>query len=84
MDLQYNEEKYFQVWTLTGHEDHVWSVDMNKEYIVSGSWDSRLIQFDILSWSSRISLLVFAFGIDARERSFFFTHIHMEGKKHFC
>ena len=30
-----------KVRTLWGHDDHVWSIDMNKEFIVSGSWDSR-------------------------------------------
>ena len=29
------------VLTLRGHEDHVWSVDMDKDIIVTGAWDSR-------------------------------------------
>ena len=33
------------VLTLRGHEDHVWSVDMDKDIIVTGAWDSRLDSF---------------------------------------
>jgi hypothetical protein len=29
------------VLTLSGHEDHVWSVDMDHDLIVTGAWDSR-------------------------------------------
>jgi hypothetical protein len=29
------------VLTLSGHEDHVWSVDMDQDLIVTGAWDSR-------------------------------------------
>ena len=35
-----------KVRTLWGHEDHVWSIDMNQEYIVSGSWDSSVRIWD--------------------------------------
>lgn len=35
-----------KVRTLWGHDDHVWSIDMNKEYIVSGSWDSSVRIWD--------------------------------------
>ena len=41
ISLRSNGINRIQVRTLWGHDDHVWSIDMNKEYIVSGSWDSR-------------------------------------------
>ena len=37
----YDRKSLHLVRLLAGHEDHVWSVDMNTEYVVSGSWDSR-------------------------------------------
>ena len=40
----YDRATMLKVRTLVGHDDHVWSIDMNKEYIVSGSWDSRSAQ----------------------------------------
>jgi WD40 repeat protein len=30
------------VQTLTGHTDHIWSCDMTKDLIVSGSWDGSV------------------------------------------
>ena len=39
----YDRKSLHLVRLLAGHEDHVWSVDMNTEYVVSGSWDSRYI-----------------------------------------
>ena len=56
---------------------------MNKEYIVSGSWDSRsvksLFMFKVGHFKQNFSS-VFEFGTDVRERFCFFTPIHMEGK----
>ena len=59
---------------------------MNKEYIVSGSWDSRSVKslfiFKVghFKWNSSS---VFEFGTDVKERYCFFTPIHMEGKTFF-
>ena len=59
---------------------------MNKEYIVSGSWDSRsvksLFMFKVGHFKQNFSS-VFEFGTDVRERFCFFTPIHMEGKTFF-
>ncbi|XP_023331508.1 F-box/WD repeat-containing protein 11 [Eurytemora carolleeae] len=38
----YDRKSLHLVRLLAGHEDHVWSVDMNTEYVVSGSWDSSV------------------------------------------
>ena len=38
-----NSRKSLQLaLTLEGHTDHVWSLDMNQSFIVSGSWDSSV------------------------------------------
>eukprot|EP00090_Calanus_glacialis_P004077 TRINITY_DN13023_c0_g1_i1.p1 TRINITY_DN13023_c0_g1~~TRINITY_DN13023_c0_g1_i1.p1 ORF type:complete len:713 (+),score=103.45 TRINITY_DN13023_c0_g1_i1:114-2252(+) len=42
----YDRATMLKVRTLVGHDDHVWSIDMNKEYIVSGSWDSSVRIWD--------------------------------------
>jgi len=42
----YDRNTMLKVRTLHGHDDHVWSIDMNKEYIVSGSWDSSVRIWD--------------------------------------
>ena len=42
----YDRSSLARVCTLRGHVDHVWSVDMNSEYIVSGSWDSSVRIWD--------------------------------------
>jgi len=38
----YDRQSLKLVRTLSGHGDHVWSIDMNREFIVSGSWDSSV------------------------------------------
>jgi len=42
----YDRATMLKVRTLLGHDDHVWSIDMNREYIVSGSWDSSVRIWD--------------------------------------
>ena len=42
----YDRSSMLKVRTLRGHDDHVWSIDMNREYIVSGSWDSSVRIWD--------------------------------------
>ena len=42
----FDRNSLVKVRTLWGHDDHVWSIDMNKEYIVSGSWDSSVRIWD--------------------------------------
>ena len=42
----FDRNSLVKVRTLWGHDDHVWSIDMNQEYIVSGSWDSSVRIWD--------------------------------------
>ena len=38
----YDRKSLDLVKNLSGHTDHIWSVDMTDDLIVSGSWDSSV------------------------------------------
>jgi WD40 repeat protein len=38
----YNRGTLKLVRRLSGHTDHIWSLDMNGKWIVSGSWDGTV------------------------------------------
>ena len=38
----YDRKSLNLVQNLHGHTDHIWSVDMTKDFIVSGSWDATV------------------------------------------
>ena len=38
------------VQNLSGHTDHIWSVDMTEKLIVSGSWDSTVKLWSKKNW----------------------------------
>ena len=42
----YNRSTLELVMSMTGHSDHIWSIDMNKKYIVTGSWDATVTVWD--------------------------------------
>ena len=37
--------------TLSGHTDHIWSLDHNQRYLVSGSWDATVKIWCLSSWN---------------------------------
>ena len=38
----YDRKSLDLVKNLIGHTDHIWSVDMTNDFIVSGSWDASV------------------------------------------
>ncbi len=42
----YDRETLNLNYELLGHTDHVWSIDLNRRYIVSGSWDATAKVWD--------------------------------------
>ena len=46
----YDRSSLELVQNLSGHTDHIWSVDMTKELIVSGSWDSTVKLWNKKNW----------------------------------
>ena len=46
----YDRSSLDLVQNLSGHTDHIWSVDLTKELIVSGSWDSTVKLWNKKNW----------------------------------
>ena len=42
----YDRESLELVTSMTGHTDHIWSIDMNKKHVVTGSWDATCTVWD--------------------------------------
>ena len=42
----YDRQTLQLVHSMTGHTDHIWSIDMNKKYVVTGSWDATVTLWD--------------------------------------
>ena len=38
----YDRKSLKLIHSMTGHSDHIWSIDMNKKHIVTGSWDATV------------------------------------------
>ena len=46
----YDRKNLELIETLSGHTDHIWSVDMTQHLIVSGSWDATVKLWSKYSW----------------------------------
>ena len=75
----YDRNTMLKVRTLHGHDDHVWSIDMNKEYIVSGSWDSRST-FRLKFFPNEILFICSVRIWDREEGRIMFLYTHPHGR----